>query len=215
MILNINSAEVRIQENESNIKGLKFIPQITNFGPKGNDEDQLPFSTGFAIEVSPSNFFLTEELTKKYAKHHIVEIGVHRNGQNSFTRAMLNHKPKNSKYLGIDLESKTFLNNQENNIYTIQANSFEQERVRAYMHEIGIDKISIFFIDGWHSVNTIINDWKYTDLLADDGIVIFHDTNYHPGPPILLEAIDKNLYDIKKYFENDRADCGMAVAFKK
>lgn len=214
MKINVNNFEIDIEENQSDIKGLKFVPQIKNFGEDANDADCLPFTQGFFVEVSSENFILTEDLTKRYAKYAIVEIGVNRNGKNSFTWAMLENKPKDVIYLGIDLEDKSDINDKQKNIYTIKSNSFDQETVRKYMKEIGLDKISILFIDGNHSINAVINDWKYTDLLAEDGVVIFHDTNYHPGPRIFMETIDDKFYKIEKYFTNSPGDCGMGVAYK-
>lgn len=214
MNIQINGYNVEIDENQSNINGLKLIPQIKNFGNEANDADGLPFTHCCSQEVSDNNFNLAKELTKKYAKKNIVEIGINRNGSNSFTWAMINNKSKDVKYLGIDLDDKSEMNSLENNIFTIRANSFDQIKIRDYIKNIGIDEISILFIDGNHSVNAVINDWKYTDFLSKDGIVVFHDTNYHPGPRILIESIDEKLYRIEKYFSNDSNDYGMGVAYR-
>ena len=212
--MQINDIPIEIEELPSNIQGLKFIPQIKNFGNDANDADNLAFSFGFYIEVTPNNYSLMENLTKKHATKGIVEIGVNRNGTNSFTWAMINNKPKDVPYLGIDIEDKSSINDKEKNVYTIQSNSFDQEKVRNYMKQIGMNEISILFIDGWHSVNAVINDWKYSDLLTKDGIVVFHDTNYHPGPAVFLPAIDEKLYKVEKYFIGEPGDCGMGVAYR-
>jgi len=84
---------------------------------------------------------------------------------------------------------------------------------RNYLKQIGIDEIDVLFIDGWHSLNTVINDWKYTDLLSKQSVVILHDTNYHPGPNIILDYIDKNLYDVTEFCTNID-DFGLAAAYK-
>ena len=212
--MKINNISIEIEKKITNIHGLTYIPQITNFGENANNEEGLPSTYGYTVEVSRNNFLLMEELTKKYAKKSIVEIGVNRNGQNSFTWAMLNNKPKDVIYLGIDIEDKSNINDTKSNIYTIQANSYNQEQIRNYMKEIKLNEISILFIDGGHSVSDVINDWKYSDILSENGIVVFHDTNYHPGPVVFLEAIDKKIYKVDKFFTNEPGDCGMSVAYK-
>ena len=127
---------------------------------------------------------------------------------------MLVNKPDNIPYLGVDLDDKSYLNNPSKRIHTIRENSYNQESVRNYMKEIGMEKISVLFIDGHHSVNTVINDWLYSDLLSDNGIVLFHDTNFHTGPTIFVESIDKSEYDVVKYFE-EYNDYGVTIAYKK
>ena len=158
--------------------------------------------------------FVINFLSNRYNHSGIVEIGVSRNGPLSFTNKILQNKPDNIKYLGIDIEDKNNLNNLEKNIFTIKANSFDQQLIRSYLKEIQLTKISLLFIDGWHSLNAVINDWKYTDLLSDNSAVVFHDTNYHAGPSIFLDCIDPRLFKINKFFHNITDDYGMAVAFK-
>jgi hypothetical protein len=168
------------------------------------------------VEVSDENYVVSEEVVKSLGDRCkvIVEIGVNRNGDRSMTQAYLKNKSSDCIYFGIDMESKVFLNDTENNIHTITANSFEQDRIRTAMKEIGIEKIDILAIDGWHSVNTAINDWKYADMLSDHGVVVLHDTNTHPGPVLLFEAVDENLFDKQRHC-TDYIDYGIATFKKK
>lgn len=211
MILNINGYYVDVLEKTTDISGLLFEPQMTNYN---NDEDWSIFTKPRQVEVTTNNYNLVKETSKNYMTHGIIEIGVFNNGSGSFTEAMFSNKPDNIPYLGIDIKDKTFLNNKEKQIYTIQSDSFDQERIRDYMKEIGMDKISILFIDAWHSVNAVINDWRYSDLLAENGIVYFHDTNGHPGPTVFLNAIDPKQYKVTKYFEDEPLDFGIATAIR-
>lgn len=213
-MIKINDYFVDVQKLPAFVDGVSYIPQIRNFGESANDEDSLSFTSKFGVEVTQANYQLTEDLTRQYAKKGIVEIGVHRNGEGSFTWAMIKNKPKNVVYLGIDVEDRSSINDKENNVYTIQANSWEQERIRKYMKEIGLNEISILFIDGHHSVNTVVNDWRYSDLLDREGIVMFHDTNYHPGPLVFLDAIDPKKYKVHRYFTDGPADYGIGVAYR-
>jgi len=206
----INGYEVNVLELETNIFGLKFKPQMDS--PYDNDADAERFHIAESVEVSDQNFKLMESLAKQYCTHGVMEIGVSRNGDRSFTRAILNNKPDDVPYLGVDLQDKTYLYDDSKKIYTLQENSFNQSSIREHIKYIQMDKISLLFIDGWHSVNAVINDWLYTDLLSENGIVVFHDTNHHAGPAIFLPAIDDTLFKVEYHFESN--DYGMGVAYK-
>lgn len=210
MNININGYQIEIRKEKTKIPGLMFKPQMTNFS---NDDDWCDFTRLCSTEVSNQNFTTVQRICKNYMTHGILEIGISRNGEHSFTKSMLNIKPDNIKYLGVDLDDKSYLNDMYKNVYTIKENSFNRDVVISYAKEIGMNKISILFIDGCHSVNAVINDWQYIDMLSENGIVIFHDTNYHPGPTIFIESIDKNLFRVEKYFES-QDDYGLAIAYK-
>lgn len=209
--MNINGYNITIEEKSSNIFGLLYEPQMVDFS---NDDDWLPFTKQRSVEVSKRSFDLVDNICKEYMTHGILEIGVSRNGEGSFTNALLKNKPTHIKYLGVDLENKKYLNNFSANIFTMQVKSDNQNNIRNRLNQLGINKLSILFIDGWHSLNAIINDWKYTDLLSDKSIVFLHDTNGHPGPTILVEAINRDIFNVQKYFENED-DYGLTVAIKK
>lgn len=209
--MNINKHNVAINHLPSNIFGLVNIPQMIDFD---NDADWLPFTKSHTTEVTKKSFDVVESICKNYMTDAIMEIGVSRNGDGSFTNAILKNKPDNIPYLGVDVENKSYLQDPKKNIYTIQAKSEEQLKIRKHMQYLNINKLSILFIDGWHSLNTVINDWRYTDLLSHYSVVFLHDTNGHPGPTIILESIDKDIFNIKKYFENDD-DYGLSIAVKK
>lgn len=211
MQVTINGFQVEIETQKTSIEGLKFLPRMVHFD---NDADRVfDFYIQEQIEVTDDNYNLVDTLAKEYATDGIMEIGIHRNGSRSFTMALLNNKPDHVPYLGIDIDERSYLNNPSKNIYTLRENSFSQEAVRNYAEAIGLKKISILFIDGWHSLNACINDWKYADLLSDKSIVVFHDTNHHPGPAIILHAIDQNKFRVEKYF-TDKRDFGVSVAYK-
>ena len=190
--------------------GLKFLPYMEHYC---DTEDWAPFTQTHSVEVSDNNYSLVRRISPHFMTHGVVEIGVSRNGDRSFTHALFSNKPDNIKYLGIDVEDKSHLNNPEKNIYTIRSTSYDQTRIREYMKDIGLEKISILLIDGHHSLHAVRNDWLYADLLSDDGIVIFHDTNSHPGPLVLTNSIDPSKYRIERFFETED-DYGMVVAYK-
>ena len=196
----------------SNINGLSHLPSFKN--ESDNDIDWSPwFDVGNKIstEISDANKEALDDILRKVNVKNVIEIGVARNNERSFTTQLL--YAKKGIYCGIDIEDKTFLNDSLNRVYTIRANSHDQSTIRSYLNTIGLKKCSVLFIDGWHSVNTVINDWKYTDLLDDNGVVIFHDTNYHPGPHLIIEAIDRSMYRVVKYCDGG-FDWGISAAYK-
>ena len=168
--------------------------------------------------------FDNQEILKKYLlnqmnkkeKLNIVEIGVNRNGYSvSSTSVFLNNKREQDIYLGIDIEDKSILNDQTNNIFTICSPSQNKDVIFSKFKEIGIEKIDILMIDGHHSINHVYLEWEiYTSLLSKDGIVVMHDTNSHPGPYFLLKSIDTTQYNVYKYL-SDVVDWGIGVAVHK
>ena len=210
--IKINGVEIQMTQKPTQNYGVLFDPYMRDFN---NEADTISyFIKDCSVEVSDLNLALMDNLSKRYITNGIVEIGVSRNGPRSFTNTILNNKPDDIIYLGIDINDKTYLNNDDKNIYTIQTNSLNQSVVREYMDKINLKQISLLFIDGDHSVNAVINDWKYSDLLSDNGIVIFHDSNYHPGPSVFLNCIDPKLFRIERYFNDIIDDYGMAVAYR-
>lgn len=216
----------RVGDKDNNPKGDRLHGSSGIDQPYYDDDRDWPLKQlwghpdngwpGPPVEVSDENYAVCEEVVRSLGDRCkvIVEIGVNRNGSRSMTQAFLKNKSAECIYFGIDIEDKTILNSSEKHIYTIIANSFEQDRIREAMKTIGIDKIDILAIDGWHSVNTAINDWKYADMLSDHGVVVLHDTNTHPGPVCLFEAVDENLFDKKRHC-TDYIDYGIATFKKK
>jgi hypothetical protein len=132
----------------------------------------------------------------------IVEIGVHRNGQESSTCVFLDNKLPETLYVGIDIADKKFLDNPGKNIHTIINKS---ERVFDNMNEIArltgqsIDEVVIDFlmIDGFHSINQMLVDWEYTRAVKS-GVIGVHDSNRHPGPSRFTKYLDRTKYDVQK-----------------
>lgn len=133
----------------------------------------------------------------------ILEIGVCRNDNRSSTWSFLNNKKDDTVYFGIDIENKEFLNNESKNIFTIQNSSSKIEENMALIKSNGVTEFDFIFIDGWHSINQVLLDWEYTQWLSKDGIVGFHDTNYHPGPKAFIAAIDQNKWNVVKLCPDD------------
>ena len=150
----------------------------------------------------------------------ILEIGVHRNGEKSSTKLIhdiIKHSiTQDSIYLGVDLEDKSYLCSDNDlygsKIHTIQCNSSNYDLVVDKMEEIGMKEIDLLFIDGWHSINQVLDDWEYTKLLSKKSVVFFHDTSAHPGPKLFLENLDRKKWDVSENLCPDDYGLGMCYA---
>lgn len=144
------------------------------------------------------NELLNKFLSVRDRAKSILEIGVYRNGGSSSSSVFKENKLKETKYVGVDIEDKSFFDNKEENIYTIKIDSSEKNNIMEFCNNLGIEKFDFIFIDGWHSINQVLKDWMFVEYLADGGVVGLHDTNYHYGPLFLTENIDKTKWNVEK-----------------
>ena len=117
----------------------------------------------------------------------------------SSTSIFLRNKKDTTKYLGIDIEDKTHLETYKPNVYTLKAQSEDYEIVVNKLNEVGIEQIDFLFIDGWHSINQVIDELWYLQFMKPGGVIGFHDVNYHPGPKAVLEALNPDIFEIINY----------------
>ena len=205
-----STTRFHIKPEPTDIFGLRFFP---NLEPDcSNDQDSPAFGNVNSPEITDDNRKLIRMVMQELGDnlHAIVEIGVNRNSEMSMSQILIHERPKGSFYLGIDLEDKSELNDITANTHTLMCNSHDQTTVREFLSSKGIQKIDLLFIDGWHSVNSSVNDWRYADLLSSHGIVLMHDTNSHPGPIALFEAIDGEKFNKERHFPG-YFDNGLAV----
>jgi hypothetical protein len=182
------------------------------YGYKGIDENGNEI---YDVEFSYCNrYHLLEQFNKvrNHAKA-ILEIGVGRNGEGSSCYVFITNKKKETIYIGIDLSDKTFLNDQENNVYTIQNDSINYDENLKIFKQIGVEKFDFIHIDGMHTINGMIWDWEYTNLLSDNGIVAIHDVSDHYGPRRFVENIDTSKWNV--IFNACPEDHGIAFAWMK
>jgi predicted O-methyltransferase YrrM len=142
----------------------------------------------------------------------ILEIGVCRNGSESSTYCFLNNKLDETAYVGIDLDNKSFLNNEEKRIYTIQGNSSNVDQNIEIMKSHDITELDFILIDGWHSINQVLIDWEYTKILSPGGIVAFHDISEHPGPHLFIRNLNKDVWNVDLCC---LSDWGIGFAWRK
>ncbi len=204
-------------KEKTKIDGLSFVPKLIGWGM---DEDGAPHGDEFYSlpnsEIHDGERSVVEKITKRYKNFpiNIMEIGVSRNGDRSFTNILLENKHPKSKYVGVDIQDKSFLNDDKKSIFTIQTTSMNQAKIRKFMKTHDMFPLSILLIDGWHSVNTAINDWKYSNLVIPGGYVLIHDIHVHPGPNTLMEAINATEYSVFDPTKDIRDCWGMGVARK-
>ena len=195
--------------------GLKYRPSIE----PGHD-DKTDFFGEFYRPV-PREFSSANQDVLKRAllsvpdARCILEIGVQRNPlPESSTGILLHHKPAGCVFIGVDIEDKSHLENAGARVYTLKMDSAERNRVYALMDQLEIKTIDFLFIDGWHSVNQCVADWQYVERLSPEGVVVMHDTNVHPGPVAVFEAIDERVFEKAKHC-TEGSDWGISVIRKR
>jgi cephalosporin hydroxylase len=199
----------------SNTEGLKYIP---SFNSAQDDADHIANAPGnIPVEFSDCNVEIMRQCMVGQKPKAVLEIGVNSNALshiNCSTRTIFDNKSQDCIYIGLDIQPKQHLDNKDKNIYTIHGDSADYQTVYDLMKTLNIEKFDLIFIDGWHSINQVVKEWKYTEHLAVDGCLIFHDTNWHPGPYCVFDAIDEDKYIKDKLCVNDQ-DNGISVCFKK
>jgi hypothetical protein len=202
----------------------KYLTQDIRIGhPEDNDKDFIntfpnPFELVGNKEFSICNqAALTNEFVKvKDQTKVIVEIGVSRITYNqsydqTSTSIFLNHKCPDTLYLGIDIDDKTFLQGLGRNIFTLQSKSENYEVVKAKLDALRITQIDFLFVDGWHSINQVIDELWYVDFMKPGGVIGFHDTNYHPGPSRIIKNLNPDIFEVTQYCEQ-QDDWGIGFA---
>lgn len=175
-----------------------LVEDIRIGDPELDDRD-LPFGTGnyswgeisetAGVELARQKFMTICDTTKS-----ILEIGVNQFG---FTKTWLDNKKDTTTYVGIDVGDRSYLNNPDKLTWTIQDTSSNYDGNVAKFNSFGVTEFDFIYIDGYHSINQVLADWEYTNLLAPGGIVGFHDTNYHPGPYLFTTALDRNKWAVE------------------
>jgi hypothetical protein len=202
-----------IKPQPTDIPGLKYFPSLE---PDISNDRDAPLDDYWIspLEVSDANLDIVRQAVTELGTNlaAALEIGVNRNGDRSMSRVIMDERPPGSFYFGVDIEDKSYLNNEAANTWTMQISSAERDAIAGRLRQLGIGLLDLIMIDGWHSVNMCVNDWQFTERLSDHGIVILHDTNTHPGCVALFEAVDENLWIKQRFCLED--DFGIAT-FKK
>ena len=195
-----------------------LVKDIRTGNQEFDDRDAIPNElwgwAGGVTEVSACNLQAMRDKFLPMADRckSILEIGINRNGEGSFTQIFLKNKRPDCKYFGIDIDDKAYLNDEQNNIYTIRNDSSNYDSNMMIMKLHGVEGFDFIFIDGWHSINQMLRDWEYVRHLSPNGIVGFHDVNHHPGPKNFAAAIDRSKWSVELHCPND---FGIGFAWRK
>lgn len=191
------------------------INHYLNLWPEASESDSVknPYA---GEEVTDCNRLALEEQFLKVRDNckAILEIGIGRNGDKSFGHVFFSNKKDETVYVGLDIEDRSWLCDCGENVYTIQGDSSNyDEMVRIIKEQFNVDQFDFIFIDGLHSINQVLKDWEYTNLLSENGIVGLHDTSHHIGPYLFIRNLNKEKWDV---VENAcPQDYGIGFARKK
>lgn len=167
------------------------------------EQDGVPFEyMPFAWntkETSPENLaaLKTKFLSKTGSCNAILEIGVNRNAEESFTQVFIKNKREDAVYVGIDIDDKSYLDDASRNIYTLRSSSSDINANMDIIRKLGVEQFDFIFIDGWHSVGQVLRDWEYTRWLSPTGVVGFHDVTAHPGPFNFVRALNRDKWNVE------------------
>lgn len=151
---------------------------------------------------------------KEYYPYTILEIGIGREDRflNTSTSVLAGFKHFNIRYIGIDNANRAYV--EKLGIPNIVLLEELSENALKTLRNWGVE-VELLHIDGGHSVNNILVDWEFSEFVKDTGIIVLHDIKAHPGPKLLVDAIDRDIYTVHKMFLDDPKDFGMAVVYKK
>ncbi len=192
------------------VYGLTYIPTIE---PELSDSDSdIRNSNNWRVGTDDNSPEVLDYI-KQYSSGNIMEIGVSLyEPHKSFTHIILNNKKDEDIYFGIDIADRNFINGLKPNSYFKQINSLHFDKVSSEIEKLKI-KFDVLIIDGHHSVKNCINDIQYSKFVKVGGYVILHDTNAFPGPICLIEAMDREIFEINEPLLNKK-DFGIAICKK-
>lgn len=204
------------------IYGLKYVPTIgnDNIDSYGKEYNDSKGKIGFRPDYTARNKEkLREELSRLGTNCKVIlEIGLLKRDNDfndSAMKVILENKPEDCIYIGIDIRDITGRKNLEKNIHVLKGDSGEIEGVMKYINDLGVNKIDLLHIDGFHSVNQVNKDWRYAEFLSEHGSVILHDTACHPGPSELIKAIDEDMFEVNSFFHDVPNDWGITIVRRK
>jgi hypothetical protein len=156
-----------------------------------------------------------DELKAKNKLNSVLEIGVFRSKAESSTKVILDNKLDTTKYFGIDLLEQNLvpIRDDSKNVFALCTNSSNLDEIMNFCKSHSVEKFDLILIDGWHSINQVVLDWRFVEHLNDGGFVVMHDTNYHPGPHCVFDAIDETKFE-KARRAIAEFDWGIATARK-
>jgi predicted O-methyltransferase YrrM len=185
----------------SPVKGLKGYP-IASFGTQDVVDIVKPLQgvTGNGQFSTRNGKVLLDIIKSKPEATLIVEIGTASAYVNSSTNIFVNNKNKDCCFYTIDIAARNCFPTGDDNNWIITCDS-TGDKIKEHLRE---QRIDILFIDGDHSINKVFAEYEfYLPYMKDDGIIVLHDTTMHPGPLLLMEAIDTNVFKTEIFCSDD------------
>jgi hypothetical protein len=174
----------------SDIRQFNDLDDLEINDTQGND---IFYEMSLCNRVYLENIFLKTENVNS-----ILEIGVSKpfNSNNSSYHVFKRIKKSDCHYFGVDILDKSHIIDLQNKIHFIHSDSSDLDYVMNYINDCGISRIDFFMIDGWHSGNQLLKDWRFTQFLSDNGVIVLHDTNYHYYPRQLISSLNKAKFEV-------------------
>ena len=220
----------RATQEPTDVFGLKFRPTIN---PASDAQDWLEYGWFDGKPVSMNHKHqrivhefsdndksvlsgVINELKSNNSFNAVLEIGVFRSGEWSSTKVILENKPLLAKYIGVDLNEGCLspVRDSGRNIFCLCQNSSSIDEIMWFANNVGISGFDLVLIDGNHSINQVMDDWRFAKHLNKGGYVVFHDLNFHAGPRCVFEAIDETLFEKKDWLPDEEFDWGIGTAKK-
>lgn len=169
----------------------------------------------YAIEEKAVIIRCLEHLKQNHKLTNIVEIGVDRDmhNQNTQTKTFISNKNNDTKYFGFDIEQRNHVTTYGPNCYFYQNDGGDVSNNIKVLQNNNVNLIDLLFIDGFHSVNQVIKEWAWSKYLNPDGLILLHDTNYHPGPKEVLSKLNPEKWCYKKFCIPPKRCWGISVAW--
>jgi hypothetical protein len=185
-----------LKKHDSLVFGLEYIPSLE---PEMSDDvDAFVMCNGIAPgSVSWQVSRYIESIVSAHSAMNILEIGVNAHPENSMTKAILENCARGSKYFGIDLEERNVdgIKVADGVQWVIaRGDSSRFDDVCDALMKLNMKPLDMLVIDGLHSVNQVVRDFRYASLVKHGGIVLMHDILDHPGGRLVFDAVDSTVF---------------------
>lgn len=222
----------KMKHDISKLIGLKYIPTLGSDDLDNRDKIKSPERTKYTQIIkhafSKNNSKHLRKALNRKSHRVILEIGVNNSRSYSYssTANFMDYVKNNENcvYIGVDINQDNLDEVKDSNkklheskkIFFLNTSSSNYDDVTNFIKSVtGEAQIDFLMIDGWHSVNQVLLEWKYVNILKKQGTIFLHDTNNHPGPKELIKALDENVFEIRQPFAGRYDDWGSAdITFK-
>ncbi len=170
------------------------------------------FAQKVQTEMTPMNLAKVSEFFGRLKDPKlIVEIGVMRNPDiPNVTKTLLDAKPTDCAYFGIDIENREYVRNYGTNVHVCQIDSGKTEEIKSAlaMFETPID---FLFIDGWHTITQVGKELDLVSCVRKGGIIGLHDIAVHTGPNTWMDAFDPTKFEVHRFYAEGDWGIGFLV----